>query len=62
VGAEGGPPEVSAEDAKKTDWLHVRLPQEVRDEVARRVPAKGLSKYVRDAVVARLKRDRKRKV
>ena len=50
-----------AEDAKKTDWLHIRLPPEVREEVESRVPKKGLSKYVRDAVISRLKRERKKK-
>ena len=51
-----------AVDAKKTDLVTVRLTQEVKNEVVQRATPGSLSKYVRDAVIARLKRDRKKKV
>jgi hypothetical protein len=50
------------EYAKKTDRIRFRLPPEVKNEIEKIAAPRGVAKYIRDAVIERLKRDRKRKM
>lgn len=48
------------EDAKKTETIKVRVDEDTKKEI-RSIAGNALSRYVRDAIAAAIRRDKKRK-